>query len=333
MIKFICLVTLVRWSEAGQLSAEERAKVLEVHRKIREEVEPPASNMMLMDYSVELEKLAEKWLLNCTYPLPSASVHPEYEDVEVALQSGYNIENASFEPASRFNSDKEAFKYETNTCTSLCGNYRRIIWATSRQVGCYRHKCEHSDIWTTPRYVMACLYKPGQRNPNVRPYISGSSCSGCPQGLGCYRKQCTDMTTLGAVWYANKPPEDAVATDSFEMTEPPIQTQTRTSTTRMPLVQTQKVISSTKKPLIQSQPATSTTKKASMEKPQVPIRAEVPLELVKKQSGDASMLQSEAAPFKADQSTSQTQTSTSVSRRLSAVSAALFAFIAMIFLA
>uniref|UniRef100_A0A5K3F851 SCP domain-containing protein n=1 Tax=Mesocestoides corti TaxID=53468 RepID=A0A5K3F851_MESCO len=325
MLKFICLVTLLWWSKAEPLSEEERGRILEVHRKIREEVEPPASNMMLMDYSVELEKMAEKWFLNCSYP--------EYKDVEVVLQYGHKPEDASFEPASRFNSEKEAFKYETTTCTGLCGYYLRIIWATSRQVGCYRNRCEHSEIWTTPRHVMACFYKPVHLNVNERPYKRGSSCSGCPQGLGCYRKQCTELTTPGAVLYASEPPKDVVATDSLKKIEPPIQTQTRTSPTKMPLIQTQKVFSPTVKPLIRPLPAASATKKASTEKHQATILPEVPLELVEKQSGDAGKLHSQAASINTDQSTSQSQAATSISKRLSAANALLSVFIAMIFLA
>uniref|UniRef100_A0A5K3FQQ7 SCP domain-containing protein n=1 Tax=Mesocestoides corti TaxID=53468 RepID=A0A5K3FQQ7_MESCO len=333
MLKFICLVTLMWWSEAEQLSAEERAKVLEVHRKIREEVEPPASNMMLMNYSVELEKLAEKWFLNCSYPLPSPSLHPEFEDVEMVLQSGPKPEDASFEPVSRFQEEKEAYRYESNTCTSLCGNYRRIIWATSRQVGCYRHRCEQGTIWTTSRHVMACFYKPVRLNSDERPYKSGSSCSGCPRGLGCYRKQCTELTTPGAELYVSEPPEDAIATDSLETIEPLIQTQARTSTTKMPFIQEEQMLRPTKKPSIQSPPAISTTKKASMEKPQVTIPPEVSLELVQKQSGDAGKLQSQEAPIETDQSTGQSQTTTSISNRLSTVNALLSVFIAKIFLA
>uniref|UniRef100_A0A5K3FA96 SCP domain-containing protein n=1 Tax=Mesocestoides corti TaxID=53468 RepID=A0A5K3FA96_MESCO len=265
MLRLICLVALVWWSKAEPLSEDERGRILEVHRKIREEVEPPASNMMLMNYSVELEKMAEKWLRNCTYPLPSGSIHPEYKDVEAVLQFGKKPEEASFEPASKFDGEKETYNYERNTCTSLCGNYRR---------------------------------------------------------------QCTELTTPGAVPYASEPPEDLVATDSLEKIEPPIQAQTGTSTTKMPLIQTQKMLSPTVKPLILTLPATSPTKRHK-----ATIAAEVPLELVQKQSGDASMLQSQASPIETDQLTSQSQTTTSISKRLSAVNALLSAFIAVVFLA
>uniref|UniRef100_A0A5K3F9V4 SCP domain-containing protein n=1 Tax=Mesocestoides corti TaxID=53468 RepID=A0A5K3F9V4_MESCO len=247
MLKFICLVTLACWSKSEPLTEEERARILEVHRKIREELEPPASNMMLMDYSFELEKSAKKWLMNCTYILPSASPYPEFKDLEVNLQSGYKREDSSFEPASRFDSQKELHDYEDNTCPSLCGNYRRIVFATSRQIGCYRRLCEHRDFWTTPQYVIACLYKPGRRNRYERPYQRGSSCSGCPRGLGCYRKQCTVMTTPGVV---RVPLEEPVVRESAASKKQIVQIQTTTSTTKKPLIQTQKMLSPTKKPLI-----------------------------------------------------------------------------------
>uniref|UniRef100_A0A5K3F7Y3 SCP domain-containing protein n=1 Tax=Mesocestoides corti TaxID=53468 RepID=A0A5K3F7Y3_MESCO len=230
-LKFICLVTLVWWSEAEQLSDEERARILEVHRKIREEVEPPASNMMLMDYSVELEKLAEIYLLNCAYTFPWVSTNPEFEDVEVNLLSGFVLEDASFEPASKFDFQKQTYNYETNACTGFCANYWRLIWATSRQVGCYRQRCKHSDIWNKSLYVMACLYKPALFNPNENPYKRGSSCSGCPEGLGCYRKQCTEMKKPGVV---RVPLEESVVGEFAATKKKLIQTQEVTAKIDVP---------------------------------------------------------------------------------------------------
>uniref|UniRef100_A0A5K3F8I0 Transmembrane protein n=1 Tax=Mesocestoides corti TaxID=53468 RepID=A0A5K3F8I0_MESCO len=58
-IGFACLVSLMWWNEVQHLSEEERARVVEVHRKIREEVKPPASNMMLIVRFVMFTRLGK----------------------------------------------------------------------------------------------------------------------------------------------------------------------------------------------------------------------------------------------------------------------------------
>uniref|UniRef100_A0A5K3FW69 SCP domain-containing protein n=1 Tax=Mesocestoides corti TaxID=53468 RepID=A0A5K3FW69_MESCO len=189
----------------------------------------------------------------------------------------------------------------------------QLIWATSRQVGCYRHLCEHSDFWTTPRYVMACLYKPARFNSNESPYKRGSSCSGCPRGLGCYRKQCTEMTTPGVV---PLPLEESVVHESAATKKPIVHIQTTTSTSEKPLIQTRKMLSPTKKPLIQTQTTTSVKEKPLIETQQVTSRTEVTSSLILKPSGEAS----------------QPQPTTSFSTHLSAFSVFMFAIMALMFL-
>uniref|UniRef100_A0A5K3G2E9 SCP domain-containing protein n=1 Tax=Mesocestoides corti TaxID=53468 RepID=A0A5K3G2E9_MESCO len=192
------------------------------------------------------------WLVNCIYNPQNQTLHPEYKTKEYISQSGETINDAPFKPVSKVYSGKEACYCETNTCTGLCGNYRRVVWPTSRHVGCYRHQCEPSDIWTTPRYVIACHYKPAGRNPNVSPYINKSSRSGYSHGLGFYRKQCTEMTTTGAVLYATEHSDDAVAIEFLETIEQPIETHMRISATKMPFIQTQIRFSPTKTSLTTS---------------------------------------------------------------------------------
>uniref|UniRef100_A0A5K3F9U9 SCP domain-containing protein n=1 Tax=Mesocestoides corti TaxID=53468 RepID=A0A5K3F9U9_MESCO len=277
-------------------------------------------------YSVGLEKLAKKWLSNCTYVVPSASLHPEFEDVVVNLQSGTKPQDASFEPASRFDHQKEAYNYETNTCPTLCGNYRRIIWSTSSQVGCYRRRCDHSDFWVTPRYVMACLYKPGHRNRQERPYERGSSCSGCPPGLGCYRNQCTALTKPGVV---RVPLEKSVIRESAAVKRQIIPTPEATSSMKMQIIPTQKMSSPTKKSFIRTQKKLSPTEKSlllpkTITSPEEEPSIEVPA-VITGTEGSSSL--TEAAPDEAG----QTRPTTSFSTHLSAVSVLMFANMAMIF--
>uniref|UniRef100_A0A5K3G328 Secreted protein n=1 Tax=Mesocestoides corti TaxID=53468 RepID=A0A5K3G328_MESCO len=48
MLKLVCLMTLLWWAEADSPTNPEREQIVDLLTKIREEVDPPASNMMLM---------------------------------------------------------------------------------------------------------------------------------------------------------------------------------------------------------------------------------------------------------------------------------------------
>uniref|UniRef100_A0A5K3FTI9 SCP domain-containing protein n=1 Tax=Mesocestoides corti TaxID=53468 RepID=A0A5K3FTI9_MESCO len=96
-----------------------------------------------------------------------------------------------------FESQKKSYNYENNTCTGLCGSYRRMVWSTASSVGCYQHYCERNGDSTKPLHIMACLLKPVVLDVNERPYKKGRPCSECPYGPDCKRNQCTqkEMTT------------------------------------------------------------------------------------------------------------------------------------------
>uniref|UniRef100_A0A5K3FWT5 SCP domain-containing protein n=1 Tax=Mesocestoides corti TaxID=53468 RepID=A0A5K3FWT5_MESCO len=150
-------------------------------------------------YSDELENLAKNWLTNCSYLLPNGTSYPEYKDVVDVLQYGVTTKDASFNVSAIYNHQKSAYNYEKNTCTRLCGYYKRMIWSTASQVGCYRQYCAQTDISSQSVYIMACLYRPVVLNSYERPYKNGTACSKCPYGPGCLHNQCTQkemVTTL-----------------------------------------------------------------------------------------------------------------------------------------
>uniref|UniRef100_A0A5K3FPE5 Venom peptide n=1 Tax=Mesocestoides corti TaxID=53468 RepID=A0A5K3FPE5_MESCO len=62
MLTLICLVTLLWWAEANSPTNQERKEIVKLLTTKREPVIPPASNMMLMEYSDDLERLAKSWL-------------------------------------------------------------------------------------------------------------------------------------------------------------------------------------------------------------------------------------------------------------------------------
>uniref|UniRef100_A0A5K3FTD6 SCP domain-containing protein n=1 Tax=Mesocestoides corti TaxID=53468 RepID=A0A5K3FTD6_MESCO len=74
-IYFVALI----WSVVGEMFTEtERKEIVELHTQLRESVQPPASNMLMMRYSPELETLAEKWIVNCTSSLADPKTLDEH---------------------------------------------------------------------------------------------------------------------------------------------------------------------------------------------------------------------------------------------------------------
>uniref|UniRef100_A0A5K3FU64 SCP domain-containing protein n=1 Tax=Mesocestoides corti TaxID=53468 RepID=A0A5K3FU64_MESCO len=80
MLKIIYLLTLLWWAEARSPTDVERNQIVEMLTTSREQVDPPARNMMLMEYSDDLENLAQKWLKNCSGQLVNETIHPEYKE-------------------------------------------------------------------------------------------------------------------------------------------------------------------------------------------------------------------------------------------------------------
>uniref|UniRef100_A0A5K3FSF1 SCP domain-containing protein n=1 Tax=Mesocestoides corti TaxID=53468 RepID=A0A5K3FSF1_MESCO len=65
LLLLLCSLPLLRLVAADILLPEERRAMVEFHLQLRENVQPPASNMLLMRYSTELESLINEWLENC----------------------------------------------------------------------------------------------------------------------------------------------------------------------------------------------------------------------------------------------------------------------------
>uniref|UniRef100_A0A5K3FPP3 Secreted protein n=1 Tax=Mesocestoides corti TaxID=53468 RepID=A0A5K3FPP3_MESCO len=77
MLLRICTLIALLWSVVGQAPSEdESSAILEFHRKLRENVNPTASNMMLIVYSDALENYTLQWTANCSNALPDTKDLP-----------------------------------------------------------------------------------------------------------------------------------------------------------------------------------------------------------------------------------------------------------------
>uniref|UniRef100_A0A5K3FT17 SCP domain-containing protein n=1 Tax=Mesocestoides corti TaxID=53468 RepID=A0A5K3FT17_MESCO len=93
---------------------------------MREDVQPTASNMHLISYSVELEQLAEEWLAHCDHRKPDSKMFPQYKGVGQILTIQHT-ENLTFEDTYYYlRAQKDYYDFENNECEDYCGDYEQV---------------------------------------------------------------------------------------------------------------------------------------------------------------------------------------------------------------
>ncbi|KAL5103168.1 GLIPR1-like protein 1 [Taenia crassiceps] len=187
----LSLIILISTSTCQRLTDVERAQILKAHLEVREDVQPSASNMLLMHYSMALERLAADWAARCVLAHPNPRRYPQYRGIgqNIALIAGFKPYLT--ESVCGWKRESRFYRYSNNTCSHKCGHYIQLVWAKSSQLGCARQRCDGLNPgWRNPQYLTVCQYRPGVTFSGVRPYLSGASCSRCPEGYSCYHKQC-----------------------------------------------------------------------------------------------------------------------------------------------
>uniref|UniRef100_A0A5K3FBL7 SCP domain-containing protein n=1 Tax=Mesocestoides corti TaxID=53468 RepID=A0A5K3FBL7_MESCO len=194
MTRIVGLLILISQVMAQVPTRAERRAILEYHTQVRENVQPPASNMELINYSIKLERLAMEWAAQCRWEHPDPNYYTQYKGIgqNLALKSG---PKQSFpQMATIWYNEVFNYTYHSRRCSSVCGHYTQMVWATTTEIGCAMQRCDSlRPEWTPPVYLMACQYAPGGNYIGEWPYKAGRPCSECPWKYACARNQCVKV--------------------------------------------------------------------------------------------------------------------------------------------
>uniref|UniRef100_A0A5K3G5N9 SCP domain-containing protein n=1 Tax=Mesocestoides corti TaxID=53468 RepID=A0A5K3G5N9_MESCO len=148
--------------------------------------------MQLMHYSLELENLAKQAAeLRCAGSGVDPSVHTQFQGCGIIANSD-NRENKSIVDnlSAIYELEKPANSHDTNICKGYCLDSKTMMRSQTTAVGCTTEACQDGKSVFT-----VCIYKPGEFDPQDRPYEKGQSCSKCHSGFACYRNQCKEPST------------------------------------------------------------------------------------------------------------------------------------------
>ncbi|KFV82319.1 Cysteine-rich secretory protein 2, partial [Struthio camelus australis] len=169
--------------------ADQQKLIVEKHNALRRGVNPPASNMLKMEWSPEVAKNAEIWANKCTLSHSPATMR------KINVTCGENLfmspDAFSWPSAIQYWYDEvKDFKYGTGATRrgAVVGHYTQLIWYNSYQIGCAVAYCPNSRY----NYFYVCHYCPPGNNPMqiATPYKKGAKCGDCPGH--CDRGLCTN---------------------------------------------------------------------------------------------------------------------------------------------
>ncbi|KAJ8249221.1 hypothetical protein GJAV_G00232480 [Gymnothorax javanicus] len=220
------------------IQRSDREEVLQLHNKLRGEVQPPAANMEHMEWDEDLEASAESWAQGCKWEhgpeklLPSIgqnlAVHfGRYRSPASHVQAWYDEVKHYTYPY-----PEDCNPWCPDRCSGpVCTHYTQLVWATTTRVGCAVHICPKMDVWGEiweNSVYLVCNYSPKGNWIGEAPYQYGRPCSRCPPsyGGGCRNNLCFNESP--------QVPGRPETSDMNEVEAVPIPAQPQTTTTTKP---------------------------------------------------------------------------------------------------
>ncbi|KAJ8007364.1 hypothetical protein DPEC_G00116750 [Dallia pectoralis] len=146
-------------------------EIVKKHNDLRRLVQPPARNMLQMNWNRDAAANAKKWANRCT-----KDHSPRKQRTIGTSECGENLYVSSKELAwsgtiqTWFN-EGEGYSYKYNRPIHIghyVGHYTRMVWAKSNQIGCGAAHCPNSKF----KYYYVCHYCPRGNLFGRKPYQS-----------------------------------------------------------------------------------------------------------------------------------------------------------------
>nr|XP_028602938.1 GLIPR1-like protein 1 isoform X1 [Podarcis muralis] len=174
---------------------------VDIHNRLRSEVQPQAADMLHMTWDLALARTARAWGQKCIFQHnyfmkekgaghPDPKLHPVGENIWFgpARRVPFNSSNAIYS----WYSDKDFYDYQDNSCSQVCRHYKQVVRASTYKVGCAVVFCRRLDRHRNTEYFV-CNYGPTDTYPS-RPYKTGQPCSACPEGDTCQDHLCRNSS-------------------------------------------------------------------------------------------------------------------------------------------
>jgi len=177
-----------RRHEPRTMTEKQKSDIVDEHNILR--AQEGAADMELMTWSDTLAAAAKKTASKCEFkhylpPLPNRTT--SYGQNIYSQTGGLTI--VMTVPVQKWYDEKTGYNYDTLECDTskvqMCGHYKQVVWATSRQVGCAYCNCKGvAGLSSESSLHLVCNYLPGGKLEGAKPFKKGAACSKCASGAG-----------------------------------------------------------------------------------------------------------------------------------------------------
>ncbi|XP_075409914.1 peptidase inhibitor 16-like [Tenrec ecaudatus] len=182
------LMLLATSGTAGALTKEEKVLVVDAHNKYRSQTNPPAANMLRMNWDEKLASIATGYAKKCIW-----AHNPDRgrvgENLYAISGNGLDVQKATTD----WYQELDFYNFTTGVCQQgkMCGHYTQVVWAKSEKIGCGSHLCPKlKNVPESNVHILVCNYAPPGNVVGEQLYEVGPPCSACPAGYPCEESLC-----------------------------------------------------------------------------------------------------------------------------------------------
>lgn len=151
----ICLIALTLQGQTPSLLSNE---VVTAHNSIRSRVGVPP-----LVWSDALAQVAQNWANVLIASGAFAHSRDSRYGENLFEISGPGASSTPFAVVSAWAGESASYRYETNSCSGVCGHYTQVIWRDTKAVGCGVARDNRREIWV-------CNYAPYGNIIGEKPY-------------------------------------------------------------------------------------------------------------------------------------------------------------------